>query len=238
MRIHAHVLTWNEEVQLPITLRHYQRFCEKIFIYDNESTDKTREIAIKADKTELLTYPTNNKFDDMANAYVKSQAWKTSIDIADWVIVVDCDELVWHPDIHNYLAKMKEEQATIISPQWWNMIGTDLPGFDNEFPMGQKHPFGKPVVFDPSMILEINYYPGAHECKPMGYINRVTDDAIKTLHYKHHSLEYVLTRYDIYRQRMSEINLKAKFGNHYFEENAVREENFKELLRNAEALPQ
>ena len=30
MKIHAHILAWNEEKILPYTLDHYSEFCEKI----------------------------------------------------------------------------------------------------------------------------------------------------------------------------------------------------------------
>jgi len=238
MRIHAHILAWNEEVQLPVTLRHYAKFCEKIYIYDNESTDKTREIALNHPKTEVLEYSSDNRFNDWSNICVKNNAWKTSIDIADWVIVVDCDELVWHPDIHAYLEKKKAENVTVISPQWWNMVGTDLPGEENEIPIGQPHPFGKPVLFDPNSVLEINYGVGAHSCNPKGYIQQIIDNEIKTLHYKHHSIEYVLARYATYRARMSDLNRQAHWGHHYDEEDATHRENYIDLLSKCQELPQ
>jgi glycosyltransferase involved in cell wall biosynthesis len=35
---------FNEERFLPYFLRHYSTFCDKIFIFDNCSTDKSKEI--------------------------------------------------------------------------------------------------------------------------------------------------------------------------------------------------
>ena len=39
MKIHSHILAWNEEKILPYTLDYYSTFCEKIFIYDNMSDE-------------------------------------------------------------------------------------------------------------------------------------------------------------------------------------------------------
>jgi glycosyltransferase involved in cell wall biosynthesis len=44
MKIWAYAICWNEEVMLPYYLKHYEKFCEKIIIYDNMSTDNSRNI--------------------------------------------------------------------------------------------------------------------------------------------------------------------------------------------------
>ena len=50
MKIHAHILSWNEEKILPYTLDHYSNICEKIFVYDNMSNDSSDDIYKKYPK--------------------------------------------------------------------------------------------------------------------------------------------------------------------------------------------
>jgi len=50
MKIHAYIIAWNEEKILPFTLDYYSKFCEKIYIYDNMSTDNSDKIYKKYEK--------------------------------------------------------------------------------------------------------------------------------------------------------------------------------------------
>ena len=49
----------NEEFLLPYFLRHYETFAYRIFICDDHTTDRTREIAKTHAKVSLLDYPAN-----------------------------------------------------------------------------------------------------------------------------------------------------------------------------------
>ena len=40
MKIHVHILSWNEEKILPFTLDYYSSFCEKIFVQATKTTIK------------------------------------------------------------------------------------------------------------------------------------------------------------------------------------------------------
>ena len=60
MKIHAHILAWNEEKILPFTLDYYSNICNKIFIYDNMSTDGSDDIYKKYPKVELIKWDSNN----------------------------------------------------------------------------------------------------------------------------------------------------------------------------------
>ena len=44
MIIHAHILAFNEEKILPFILDYYSKICDKIYIYDNISTDSSDDI--------------------------------------------------------------------------------------------------------------------------------------------------------------------------------------------------
>ena len=46
MKIACYTITYNEELMLPHFIKHYKQFCDKIVVYDNMSTDRTKEIAL------------------------------------------------------------------------------------------------------------------------------------------------------------------------------------------------
>src|SRR5690606_32463251 len=106
MKIHAYILTWNESDIIGLVIKHYQKFCDKITIMDNHSSDGTDKIA-KSMGCEVRKFGTRY-FDDAENMKVKNECWKGSD--ADWVIVCDADEVLctlpadfWPSRIKGYL---------------------------------------------------------------------------------------------------------------------------------------
>jgi len=118
MKIEAYVMVYNEERLLPYIIRHYSRFAELVFI-DNNSTDRTPEI-IKDFRT--LNYHLPDEINDLNHLHVKETCWKGSK--ADWVIVVDADEFIYHTDI---VAELGKSQATVIHPRFYNMYSEAFP---------------------------------------------------------------------------------------------------------------
>src|SRR5579863_5958872 len=98
MIIHAHILAWNEEQILPFTLDHYSLLCDKIFIHDNMSSDNSDEIYIKYPKVTVIKWDSNNEINELNYVNIKSKAYREHSRDADWVIVCDCDEFIYHPN--------------------------------------------------------------------------------------------------------------------------------------------
>ena len=46
---------------------------------------------------------------------------------ADWFIVVDCDELLSHPDLRGFLSKCDKLGVDVVRCEGWNMIGDAIP---------------------------------------------------------------------------------------------------------------
>ena len=61
MKIHAYIIAYNEEKLLPFTLDYYSTFCEKIFVYDNMSTDSSDNIYKKYPKVTVVKWDSNNE---------------------------------------------------------------------------------------------------------------------------------------------------------------------------------
>src|SRR5690606_28042527 len=103
MKIHAYILTWNESDIIGLVIKHYQKFCDKITIMDNYSSDGTDKIA-QSMGCEVRKFGTKF-FDDAENMKVKNECWKGSD--ADWVIVCDADEVLFHNAIRAILVNTK-----------------------------------------------------------------------------------------------------------------------------------
>ena len=91
MKVHVYILCYNEEVVLPHTIEHYRRnFSDCEFtIYDNKSTDESRNIA-KDLSCNLIEWESNNEIDDYKYKDIKNACWKEQKE--GWAIVIDMDE--------------------------------------------------------------------------------------------------------------------------------------------------
>lgn len=204
------LIAWNEEVLLPYTVKHYrQRFpgCG-IVVYDNFSTDNTRQLA-RDMGCRVLDFYTGNRLDDQAYLNIKNNCWKTAS--TDWVIVCDVDEWL---DI--YPEHLQSTKASIIRTWFTNMVNMkedyDVDGMEHgviyrDFP-------GKWICFNRRRIQEINYDFGAHTAHPIGEVV-FSEKEFLLLHYKYVNLEHLLQRHKQFGLRLSKGNLKKRLGFHY-----------------------
>lgn len=95
------ILVHNEEETIARCLRSLQ-FCDEIIVIDDQSTDKTVEIAKKY-KAKVISHPLNNDFATQRN-YVSEQARY------DWILYVDADEEV--------TEELKEEIILVTSDKY------------------------------------------------------------------------------------------------------------------------
>ena len=242
MIIDAYTFCYNEEIRLKYYLNSYAPLCRKITIYDNGSTDSSKEIATKYNNViwETETY-SQNEINDLILTDTKNNCWKKSRD-ADWVIVCDIDEILYHKDgLNNYLMYLlNETNKRIIRATGFDMVSTKLPTHtghfydDADFQYGVRievekgrSRFDKTCIFSPSSIDEINYRPGAHTCMPVVNGNReelsLHDGELKLLHYKYLSKEYFLNRQRQSGERLSEINKEKNLGGEYLHETKKQE---------------
>jgi glycosyltransferase involved in cell wall biosynthesis len=222
--IEAHIIAFNEAETIHLTIKHYQSFCERIIIYDNHSTDNTREIA-KAMGCTVKTFGKPGELSDRAYMDLKNECWKKTHpgnDRRDWVIVVDADEILIRLLFDKYSNTFSVmgpncSDATIFRTQGWNVFSHDVPRedwieIDNGYP---EQNYSKTVVFDPKQITDINFHIGGHVSKPRGNVIW-SDETLYLFHYRNvGGPQRLVDRHKLYRPRMSEENLQRKWGVHY-----------------------
>jgi glycosyltransferase involved in cell wall biosynthesis len=225
VRIQVYSICWNEAALLPHFLRHY-RFAEKIVIYDHNSTDDSVAIMRSFPNTTIRMLPFSDEIHEDHYLTIKNHAYQECRGQADFVIVVDVDEFVYHPFLLDLLQSYKGSGVTLPKIKGYNMVSERFPegheailravrhGVPDDVDMdGYLNAYGKRCIFHPS--IDINYEPGCHECSPQGEVRESETAEIKMLHYKYLGLEYTLKRFAAYKQRLSEENIKQGWGFQY-----------------------
>lgn len=209
---------------------------DKITIFDNESTDSSRDILhnFKEIPIEILQYKTNNTLDDSVYLDIKNNCWKASE--CDFVIVVDCDEFIYHPNLKKFL---EDTNALAYKPNGFNMISEEFP---TTYPLFESTVMGEPcsnyskIALFHSSLTDINFSLGCHNARPTKHnasIALQSDDDLKLLHYKNLSFDYRWDRHQLYKKRFSDFNKKTGAGYHYDFDHDTQYAEFTNLLKNS-----
>lgn len=248
MKIWAYAICWNEEVMLPYYLKHYEKFCEKIIIYDNMSTDKSRKIIQSHPLCELRSYDSSNQIRDDIYLKIKNNCWKEARGKADFVIVGDIDEFLYHKDLLGFLEKNKKHY-TIFQPAGFEMASMTFPHTKgqlyDECKKGLYHDNqSKKIIFSPMHVKEMNWFAGCHHNPnqeasgktwkyPAG--NPYTSE-LKLLHFKYIDVNYVTQRHNLLAKRLSEINKKKGWGFHYAKGNNYVKETVERIFKTSKTI--
>lgn len=219
--IEVHTICWNEESLLPLFLSHYSSFATKIVVWDNHSDDASQDLVRECERAELQTYDSENQSSNDRYLDVKNHCWKETQ--ADWVIVCDIDELIYHPDLLNLLTN---STAQILKCDGFNVTGPSIdrtPRFDVW--KGKHAPqYCKPAVFRAS-IGEIRYAYGCHTARPQFPIE---PSEIKLLHCQFlRSVDDLIDRYRRLAARKSPRDFKRGLSYHYM----MTDERIRNLYR-------
>ena len=163
----------------------------------------------------VIPYDTQGKLEESAFLNIKNNSWKGSD--ADWVIVCDTDELIYH---ENIIEVLTNTHANHIITEGYEMVSETLPTTEGqiyeELKFGYSKPdYSKACLFKPSEVTNINFGPGCHFSDPTGpNIISIQDSGIKLLHYKYLNREVLIKKYDHYRVRQSEEMIRMGWGNY------------------------
>jgi glycosyltransferase involved in cell wall biosynthesis len=224
VKTHAHIITRNDVEILFYTARHYTSFCERVFLHDFGSTDGTLEDAAKFG-VEIIKCGNPEKFDDRDNTKVKNSAWRSTD--ADWIIMVDADEIIYFPNgVQQTLDAYTAQGLALAKPHGYEMISDVLPTTDGQIYDEIKYgaaliDYDKPVLFAPKLVETTEFSEGAHICSAV-LKNGVripnpsthADPPIYLLHFHQIGpIERIARRYDIRTSRLSDANIQNHWGN-------------------------
>jgi len=167
MKIWAYVTIWNEEKMLDFYLRHYSQFCDKIIFFDNESDDRSHEIINSYPNTEIRTYSTEGTFNDYKHLNLKHEAIEEARGNCDYVIISDCDEFIYHPNLVGFLEEHLNKTA-VFYPAGFQMASHYFPETDGQIydviRTGEPSPwYSKPILLNPNMLQDFYWVEGCHE---------------------------------------------------------------------------
>lgn len=251
IKVHLYTITYNEEIILPFHIEYWVKMISdgidlKVTVFDNESDDSTLEILHKEPFIDVVSYHTEG-CDDFALRNIKNMAWKENND-ADWTIVVDADEIMYCKDWNKTLSKLKEDNISIVWPNWYLLASTEVPThmdgvlLHNQRPMMYKYrQYGnKATLFDNNKLLEIGYGIGAHSITPIPkdgvamHTAREGETDIFCFHIdKRLSEDYFVEQMKERDKRRGVLNKLYGFGSHYSKPEEQHRLEYKNIVNEA-----
>jgi glycosyltransferase involved in cell wall biosynthesis len=223
-------ITYNEEFILPHFIKWYRdRFSNcKIVVYDNESTDATKNICLSTPNLTYIPYHTSNKLSDSTYLKIKNNAWKHAE--TDWVIVCDADEFL------DITPEDLSTNQTLFKSKGYNMCNVDNTDDVCSIRHGvEAIQYDKIVCFNKRYIKEINYGAGCHNAEPIGDVI-FSSVRPKLLHMKFINVDLLVSKYKSYASRLSDENKQMRWGYHYEQEEYFIREEFKNTLKLAKII--
>ncbi|KQP60671.1 glycosyltransferase [Methylobacterium sp. Leaf108] len=221
--VHLYTVCWDEADMLGFFFRHYDPFVDRYVIYDDGSTDGSREILAAHPKVELRSFArVEAESFVLSHKAMQDEAWKESRGRADWVIVTAIDEHLHlrGRGMADYLAEQRERGVTLIPALGFDMNAEAMP--DDAGLLVERVTRGRPraafnklSVFDPGALHETGFGPGRHAAEPVGALHLPARDDLMLWHYKHLGFDRNATREATQALRLGKVDLAEGYGQHY-----------------------
>lgn len=153
MRVWTYTIAWNEAVMARWFVRHYAPWAEKIIVYVEPSTDGTEQILRQYPNVEVRTWPYVG-LDDERMLRFYQRCYLEARGKADWVALVDMDELLYHHDMNRLLSNthcevLQAEGFALLSKDGWPQDDGESQLYDF-VPTGIKQVnYDKKILFRP-----------------------------------------------------------------------------------------
>jgi len=204
--------TFFEAPLVPWFLRHYEKFADRIIVYDDKSTDGTRELLSAHPKVQLEDWTGDNGIDETQRLVWAGTCMRAMVGQCHWLMVVDFDEFIFgmahdYSDIRTILADEQRKGTNVIQTAGWNMMHkhskTDAVPHINDYgpsvqlwhiiPIGVRAPiYSKPVVVMPDT--DPDWSMGRHHIKLVPRIVMTPEPRLKLLHFRYLSPWYARQR--------------------------------------------
>ncbi len=237
--VHLYALCWNEERMLPFFFRHYDALVDRYFIFDNDSTDDSRDLLENHPRVTLDRFSFRGSFLEAARTFYDN-CWKASRGAADWVLVCNIDEHMHHPNLRAYLDSCARQGITLIVAAGYEMISETFPATREPLVRAirtgvRSTRLDKPQLFRPDHLREINFEAGRHTARPEGLVKHPAKNTagaeVRLLHYKYLGPEYFDRRLTELGGRIPAADVGGQ--DHSYEWNADRKQDAFRQLREA-----
>lgn len=226
--IDIYVTCWNEEKILPDFIKWYRDRIPNcsITVYDNQSTDRTFEIA-KENNCRIITFDTNNQMDEATLMQIRNTCWKDSI--AKWCLVVDADELV---DINTAFLE-RPQFSNIFMCDGFEMFGTEEDTIDTLLYGCKSIGYSKPVLFK-NVFEEINFEAGSHKANPVIEEGEILWNyyTLNLYHTKWRSWTNGIERAHLLAKKRSEHSKSMNWNIHYEFDDLLHKEYYENGMKN------
>lgn len=214
MRVWLYCICRNEERILPYFLRHYSPWVERMTFYDDHSTDQTRAILAHCPKAIVADWPGEPGIVDDQFLEFANERWKDARGHADYVVFVDADEFLYHPNILGVLTGYLHADIDVPQIQGYTMVSKSFPTTQGQiydevrcgFPDGI---WSKPAIFRKHMWWTV----GRHGLD-FAQFNPTSSSLaeIKLLHYRALGMDYVRWRHNRNWERVPERCRQMNLG--------------------------
>ena len=196
----------NEARLMPYFLKHYAPWVTKFVFFDELSDDGTRDIIRSCHTAELRDWPGSCGINDDQMLTFANEAWKEARGKADWIIWVDADEFLYHPNIIGVLQRYLHEDIDVPQIQGYTMVSKAFPTTQGQiydevrrgFPDGI---WSKPAIFRRHMWWTV----GRHGVDYTRFNPKSSPHAeIKLLHYRALGMDYIRWRHQRNWERVPE----------------------------------
>lgn len=221
MIVDLYFACWNNADLLPFFFRHYDRYVRRYVALDDGSTDGSLDI-LKA-HPKVLVGSMARAGDGEAHSTVAlplaETVWREHSMDADWVIMCDADEHLYHPDLMKYLEVCKAHGITIIPALGFQMLSDYFPKsgmlIDQVVRGAPFAKMSKLNLFDPNAIASLNYTAGRHRAAPTGRVIAPDRDEVLNLHFKYLDFERVMERHAASATRLTVKDLEMRWGHRW-----------------------
>lgn len=219
MKVRIYTMVWNEARLLPFFLDHY-KWVDRIVAFDNRSTDDTRAILKAAPNVEVRDLDTQGLQSEEAHLYIRNEAWKEARGKADWILIADADEFLFHHDLPGCVGRLYAEGVTVARCYGWQMVAETFPDpkagpLVRQVRCGvQNSSYSKPVLFRPDQVVESRFGGGAHHSAPTGNVAYRGMGSLALLHYKFLGWDYYWSRVREVRRRSDPAEVAVGWHSH------------------------
>lgn len=134
MVVHGHLVCRNEVKLVPFVMDYWKRLgVDKLFVWDNGSTDGTIEALKEYDFVEVVPFETNGGYvDEFRITQMRNTGWKLkSKGVADWVIVSDFDEVPYFygDNFKEWLKSLDASNINRVKTKMHQLMRQDFPEY-------------------------------------------------------------------------------------------------------------